>query len=81
MEYDTEDLSWLTQKSPESKPNFDLLSESEDDITIDESNVGADGSCPQEYSNISIEDFHVSNGHCSTQISEDISSDDDLDNM
>ena len=43
--------------------------------------MGADGSCPQEYSNISIEDFHVSNDNCSTQIYKDISSDDDLDNM
>ena len=81
-----EDMSWLTQRSPDDKPYFDLLSESEDEITIDEGNVGSNGACPDTYSNVSIEDFGFSNPVTSTQIydgvfAEDISSDEELEKL
>ena len=74
----SDDLSWLTQRSPDSQPNFDLMSESEDDITVDETNAGI-----STQSFISIEDGPV---HTSTQIydgvyAEDISSDDEIEKM
>ena len=73
-----EDLSWLTQRSPEVKANFDLVSESEDDITVDETNAGI-----SIQSDVSIEDYPLKT---STQIydgvyAEDISSDDEVDKM
>ena len=83
MEYD--DLSWLTQRSPDPQPNFSLLSDSEDDITVDDNDSGFN-SKKHSSGNVSIEDFVPGNFKTSTQIydgvfAEDISSDDDLDNM
>ena len=85
MESD-EDMSWLMQRSPEEKASFHLLSESEDDITVDEGNVGSNGACPDEFSNISIEDFGNGKPVTSTQLyegvyAEDISSNEELDSM
>ena len=74
-----DDLSWLTQRSPEAQPNFDILSDSDDGITVDETNSGL----PSTQSFISIEDGPI---QTSTQIYEgvfveDISSDEELDKM
>ena len=74
-----EDLSWLTQRSPEMSANFDILSDfDDDDITVDETNAGI-----SVQSFVSLEDGPI---HNSTEIydgvfAEDISSDEDVDNM
>ena len=75
-----DDLSWLTQRSPEMSANFDLLSDSEDDITVDETNAGL-----SVQSFVSLEEGPIPI-HNSTEIydgvfAEDISSDEDVDNM
>ena len=40
MEFEEEDMSWLTQKSPSEDHISNVVSESGDDITICDNNVG-----------------------------------------
>ena len=81
-----DDMSWLTQRSPEIKATFQIMSDSEDDIMVDEGIVASGNYHVWNISNVSIEEMDFQPRVNSTQIYdgvfvEDISSDEDIDHM